>query len=45
VSGDFTIKVAFTLKPVQLSLRAIGPTGALETEDILLVKVSKSIVQ
>jgi hypothetical protein len=40
-SGAFEIKVAFKEKPIQLNLRAVGPAGALETEEVLLIKLSK----
>ncbi|MEO5971578.1 MAG: hypothetical protein ABIQ95_16760 [Bdellovibrionia bacterium] len=43
VSGSFEIKVRFKEKPVQLGLRAVGPSGSLETEEVLLLKVSRQI--
>jgi hypothetical protein len=44
VSGDFTFKIACKDKPVQVSLRALGPLGVLEREEVLLLKTSRETV-
>lgn len=43
VSGSFAIKIRFLNKPVEVSFRAVGPSGDLKTEKVLLIKVPRQL--